>query len=131
MTWRPTSLEELVADMAESEERMDTSLLRLWAAIRLPPAKWQQEPWGNEGGGFWVVGVFGSRVLWYNDIEEGFNISEYSTHGVIDRYSCEQQDLRDAVLTIQEIIADGEMSGTWGAPESVFRENQRPRLPSG
>ena len=54
---------------------MSQEEMRLWEAIRIQPVKWQQDPYGIQGGGFWVVGIIGSTVIWYNDIEEGFNRS--------------------------------------------------------
>lgn len=55
---------------------------------------------GAEGGGFWVVAIFGSRVLYFNDHEEGFNISPYSKYGTIDEYNCGQSALYDTVVSI-------------------------------
>jgi hypothetical protein len=47
------------------------------------------------GGGFWVVAVYRDRVLWYNDVEEGFNVSQYQLSGVIpaSEYWCNQDPL--------------------------------------
>jgi len=64
---------------------------RLWEFVRVSPTKWQQHPWGDEGGGFWVVGLFGNRALWYNDIELGFNASSYDQFGTISDYVCNQE----------------------------------------
>jgi len=52
---------------------MTPEQLRLWKAIRIKPEKWLQPPYGDHGKGFWVVGLIGRTVTWYNDIEEGFN----------------------------------------------------------
>lgn len=48
---------------------------RLWEAIKVTPVKWHEPTYGIDGGGFWVVAIYGSTVVWYNDIEEGFNAS--------------------------------------------------------
>jgi hypothetical protein len=48
---------------------------RLWAAIQISPAKWAQIRWRDKSGGFWVVAILDSTVVWYNDIEDGFNSS--------------------------------------------------------
>ena len=69
MDWQPISreaLDELIAEeLAEAtpEERM------LFVRAAVTPTKWQLSPWGDIGGGFWVVAVLEDRVLWYNDIE--------------------------------------------------------------
>jgi len=75
--------------------------LRFWEAIRVSPHKWKQTPHGDEGGGFWVVALLGGRVVWYNDIEEGFNCSKYITAGEIDEYWCNQDDLD---VTVQRLL---------------------------
>ena len=80
---------------------MDPATRRFWKAIQLDPRKWQQHPWGDEGGGFWVVGVLGQRVLWYNDIEDGFNVSEYSEFGTIDHYGANQSELQNVVASLR------------------------------
>ncbi len=49
--------------------------------------------YGNEGAGFWVVAIFGKQCIWYNDIEEGFNISPYTTYGKIDEYWCNKDEI--------------------------------------
>lgn len=70
---------------------------RFWEAIRIPPEKWAQHPYGDEGGGFWAVGLLGRTVVWYNDIEEGFNCSEYTSYGTIGAYWCNQDELEVAI----------------------------------
>jgi hypothetical protein len=61
----------------------------------IAPQKWSQFPYGDEGGGFWAV-VFGSKVLWYNAIEDRFNVSHFAEPGRIpdDEYWCEEDPLK-------------------------------------
>src|ERR1700675_4644614 len=73
--WSPISLNALKESITESLAVMEPTHRRLWELIRIEPVKWQLHPYGDGGGGFWAVGIFGQEVLWYNDIEEGFNIS--------------------------------------------------------
>jgi len=87
--------------MNKSYLRMTTQKKWLWEAIRVNPVKWQQGPYGNEGNGFWVVGIIGDTVVWFNDIEDGFNISKYTEFGKIDEYWCDQDELEH---TIQKFI---------------------------
>ncbi len=86
---------------------MSPSQMRLWQAVRIEPEKWQQHPYGDPGGGFWVVAVVSRTVIWYNDIEDGFNRSRYSTHGTIDDYWCNQDELE---LTMQYLMSAIEQS---------------------
>jgi hypothetical protein len=71
----------------------------LFARTKTTPSKWELRPWGDEGGGFWVIAVHAARVLWYNDIEEGFNVSRFDVPGRIPgtEYWCNQDELRWAL----------------------------------
>ena len=82
--------------LSNSESKMTAAGRKVWELIQLKkPEKWQLSPWGDEGGGFWVVSVAGNTCLYYNDIEEGFNSSTFKKWGVIDQYVCEQIELHD------------------------------------
>jgi hypothetical protein len=63
--------------------KMSIPQRRLWETIRIDPEKWEQHPYGDEGKGFWVVAIYGKNIIWYNDIENGFNRSHYKKYGVI------------------------------------------------
>ena len=76
---------------------MSPGELRLWHAIRIEPERWQQHPYGDAGNGFWAVGLIGRSVLWYNDIEDGFNRSQFTEYGTIDDYWCNSDELETAV----------------------------------
>ena len=97
MDWSPLSDDELLALIAKSTAVMDPETQSLWNQIRVPPIKWQLSPWGDKGGGFWVVALLGEHVVWFNDIEEGFNVSRYAAPGVISDYWCNQEELHNAV----------------------------------
>ena len=86
---------------------MSATQLRLWHAVRIEPVKWQQHPFGDAGGGFWAVALIGQTVLWYNDVEEGFNRSRYSKLGTIDDYWCNQDELELAVQYLMNAIEHG------------------------
>ncbi|PZR23194.1 MAG: hypothetical protein DI539_03645 [Flavobacterium psychrophilum] len=91
--WEPISLKELQAEIHKTEPELKDELLVFWKLIKIEPEKWEEPEYGNEGGGFWVVSVFGKQVIWYNDIEDGFNISPYTAYGKIDEYGAEQDEL--------------------------------------
>jgi hypothetical protein len=105
--WSPIPEDALLQRIAQGVTRMSPPQLRLWNAVRVPPQKWQQEPYGNEGTGFWVVGLIGQTVIWYNDIEEGFNRSRYSALGTIDDYWCNQDELEVAVAYLLAALETG------------------------
>jgi hypothetical protein len=102
MAWPPPSQKELLSLIAEAVESADDTLRAAWDRIRREPEKWRCSPWGDEGGGFWVVAELPRGVVWYNDIEEGFNVSPFTTHGVIDSYHCNQDSFADFLATLPE-----------------------------
>jgi hypothetical protein len=116
MDWEPISLSEL-------EELIETDLVEcapelkeLWNRVRIAPEKWRQSPWGDEGGGFWAVAVLSNRVLWFNDIEYGFNVSQFTTWGEFpdNEYWCNQDGLHFALLQLS-----GGTGGNFGPPQKL------------
>ena len=106
--WDPISRSELEALIAGDTSAMSSDLEALYANAAIVPEKWQQRPYGDEGEGFWAVAVHGSKVLWYNDIEDGFNVSRFDVRGRIpdDGYHCQQDDLSVAVFRLFEMDVD-------------------------
>ena len=115
-TWEPISREALDAKVASDLDAASDEERARFASVAIPPQKWSQSPWGDEGGGFWAVAVHGDRVLWYNDIEEGFNVSCFETRGRSpdDEYWCNQDSLGIALRSLT-----GEFEPRLGPPEPV------------
>ena len=91
---------------------------RFFETIRIQPEKWSLDPWGQSGGGFWVVGVIGRTVLWYNDIEDGFNSSAYEKYRVISDYWCDQDEFALAVRKLKNFVVDGIQLSKYGPPRA-------------
>jgi hypothetical protein len=106
--WEPISEDALVARISQGYARMISAQQRLWDAIRIKPEKWQQHPFGDAGGGFWAVGLVGRTVIWYNDLEDGFNRSVYSTYGVIDDYWRNDDELDLAIQYLEHALRAGQ-----------------------
>lgn len=102
--WTPIPLEELYDLILHAENTMRGELERLWELVKIFPEKWRQAPYGNTGGGFWVVAVCGRRIIWYNDIEEGFTISRYEQYGRFAEYWRNQDSLAAAVQQLLSLI---------------------------
>jgi hypothetical protein len=119
MDWTPLGEGELSTLIADGVGVMETPARSLWNLIRVQPVKWKLHPWGDEGGGFWVVGILEMQVVWYNDIEDGFNISRYETPGVIAEYSCNQDDLHHTMHALLRQMETGEPPGRLGPPEAL------------
>jgi hypothetical protein len=117
MSWTPITFEELYDKVLKTEWELNGQLLNFWEMIKFGPEKWMEQTYGKEGGGFWVVAVVGHRVIYYNDIEEGFNISKFTKHGTIDEYWCNQDDLGVAVKELFGLIEfGGNIGGQAGPP---------------
>jgi hypothetical protein len=107
MEWEPISEADLWSKIISAEVRMSPQLLRLWEAIKIPPQKWAEQTYGTVGGGFWVVAIIGNKVIWFNDIEDGFNCSSYVVLGKLAEYFCNQDELDVAVQDVLTIIDTG------------------------
>jgi|SRR5690349_11392254 len=105
--WEPISEAALLARISQGYARMTETQQRLWKAIRIDPEKWQQHPYGDAGGGFWTVGLVGRTAIWYNDREDGFNRSVYSTYGLIDDYWCNQDELDVTIEYLANALSGG------------------------
>ena len=102
--WKPISLNDLNNEILSGELDMSDEQRNFWDLIKIVPEKWLEKRYGNEGNGFWVVAIVGRQVIWYNDIEEGFNISKYEVFGEILEYNCSQVELNWSVAGLIERI---------------------------
>lgn len=105
MNWAPLGKDEVYFVIDSACQRMSVAQRRLWETIRIEPEKWTLHPHGDEGGGFWAVALFDQTVIWFNDIEEGFNRSPYTTHGTIGTYWCNQDQLEWVLQDLLDIIS--------------------------
>jgi len=85
MDWHPISLEDLYDDILSAEVEMRGEIERLWELVKIFPEKWQYDTYGSGEDSFWVVAVCGRRIIWYDDIEKHFCLSEYSIYGHFDK----------------------------------------------
>ena len=104
--WHPISKDDLNALIADGGIAGNAELRLFWELIRVTPEKWSLSPWGDEGGGFWVVAVLGSECIFYNDIEEGFNLSPYPAPGVIGEYGCSQAELSECLTSLLDRVRE-------------------------
>jgi hypothetical protein len=105
--WKPITRKALLARIAQGYDAMNEPSRRLWEAVRIEPEKWQQHPYGDPGLGFWAVAIVGRTVIWYNDIENGFNRSTYSEYGTIDDYWCNDDELPVTLEYLANALAGG------------------------
>jgi hypothetical protein len=115
--WLPIPLDDLRGLIRQSEAEMGVTERLLWGLVAIPPEKWALPPWGDLGGGFWAVGLIGRQVIWYNDIEDGCNVSRYEAFGVISKYWCNQDELHHVIWQLREQIEAGTPLGRFGPRE--------------
>lgn len=116
MDWKPITETSLWDLILAAELRMEPPEAKLWECVRIPPQKWKESSCGTSGGGFWVVGIIGNTVIWYNDIEDGFNQSTYSEFGTINEYWCDQDELEHTLQSVLYRIETGLMNARRGPP---------------
>jgi hypothetical protein len=119
MDWISITEERLLDLVNKGRRQMNPLERKFWDSICIDPEKWQQDSYGRIGNGFWVVAILGRTVLWYNDIEHGFNRSCYANCGTIpaDEYWCNQDDLDQTVRLLMGIVATGVDPGGKAGPQ--------------
>jgi hypothetical protein len=120
MKWKPIEKDEIFEKINNSWKRMSIQQRKLWRVIKCYPEKWKLNPWGKPGKGFWVVAIIDFTVVWYNDIEEGFNRSKFTKNGVIDEYWCNQDELEWVVQYILDEINEEHSSELKAGPPKPF-----------
>lgn len=109
MQWTPISLAELLLEIKKGEDKMSPLLYAYWQQIKISPIKWQEFSYGLEGNGFWIVAKNNNGVIYYNDIEEGFNYSTFEQEGIIDNYSSEQDELQHTLLKLNKLYIEANL----------------------
>jgi hypothetical protein len=118
MTWKPVSLTELNEIVERELMECSDEQRAYFKTVAFEPTKWRQSPYGTESGGFWAIAADENRVVWYNDYEEGFNVSAFTTLGTIpdDEYWCNQDSLQ---IALAELMTGINSVGKWGPPLSL------------
>jgi hypothetical protein len=100
-TWQPMTIDELealvTAQLAECPVEQRQFFERIKVAPRLAPI----QRFGKIEQVF-VVAQFGNLALYYEDVEDGFNISTLGERGEIASPGYEQWELRHALFRLAE-----------------------------
>lgn len=81
---------------------MSPSQGAFWESVKIRPLEWSLSPWGDAGGGFRVVAKCSNVIVYYNDIEGGFECSCFSESGAIGEYGANQDELNRALSRMAE-----------------------------
>lgn len=98
------TFEELSFEISKGEKEMSSANFQFWNEIKFTPTKWTEHEFGDESGGFWAVAKYKNFILYYNDIEDGFNISEFEKDGEIKEYGAEQDELQFALIKLKKWV---------------------------
>ena len=77
----PLSPQSLLDLIITGESEMDHQELRIWDLIKIEPSLWSRDKMGQ----VWVVGLTGSRVIWHDHWEDGFQISKWDKTTVLNQ----------------------------------------------
>jgi hypothetical protein len=104
--WTPVKESSILKDIEYCGDILFSKpdCLKFWEYIKITPEKWSEKEMGEEGGGFWVVAIMGKTVIYYNDIEDGYNWSPFTRYGEIDNYVCSQMELFEMIESLYKEI---------------------------
>ena len=101
MTSQPFTEAQIWDEINSAVQRMTPEQGRMWALAKVIPEKWSAPHYAAGRQSFWAVAVMGQTVVWYDDIEDGFVVTECLQFGVIAGSSSGDTSLEGAV---QELI---------------------------
>jgi hypothetical protein len=101
----PLSRHELDSIIAKVLDQYDQDIRAAWARIRIEPEKWRCKVSSESFAEFWVLAQKDGEVLWFNDVEDVFVWSAYTSRGTIDEYSFDEysSDCRSFTEIIERI----------------------------
>ena len=96
--WIAFPKKDLMQEIFLAEFNLDDKQLILWNQIKISPEIWKCKDVIEEN--FWVVAKSDHYIIWYNDISEGFCISNYQKEKEITAYKTSNYDLNDAIYQL-------------------------------
>lgn len=100
--WINFPKKELMLEIYLSEQNMDDEILLFWNQIKTSPEIWLCKDVIEDN--FWAIAHHQNFVIWYNDIEEGFNLSRFKTKGQILEYRAFKNELNAAIIALKNKI---------------------------
>jgi hypothetical protein len=99
MSWKPTDADQLTRIVAEQLSSCSEEQRRLFENHRV---KFHSVPIRRMDSleQVFVVAEFGDRVLYYEDIEEGFELARLDAQGAVPFQGCSQYELRHVLAQL-------------------------------
>ena len=96
-TWRPIRIDELESLVETELGECSNELRKVFNQYRVPFHHAPLERYGLMEQVF-IVAKRDDEVMYYEDVEEGFNFSPINSDGRILEHWCNQYELRDALI---------------------------------
>jgi len=97
--WNPITRKELTTLLASEEAKLDEKSAKLFKQIRVTPYAVPIHR-GSKIESVFVVAKKGLNILFYEDVEEGFEWSCLNSSGQIESYFCNQWELSLALKQV-------------------------------
>ncbi|MBK8167850.1 MAG: hypothetical protein IPK64_18040 [bacterium] len=94
--FEPATQQEVEAIVAEGLELCVPQLIETWNTFRIPMRRAPISRYG-EMGSVWIVAQRGQEVMYWEDIEKGFNFSPVGDGGEVLQHYCNQDGLEIAL----------------------------------
>ena len=94
------SYKELIEIIEKEKLELEKKEIEEWKKVEIIPKLWKIR---DKSYFMWAVGIKEDRVIFYNEIEEGFNISIYHSKGIINDCWCNQDTIRQTLHSLNLI----------------------------
>jgi hypothetical protein len=99
-TWRPITAQELQSFIDEQLPECTDAQREIFERYRVPLRPAPLERYGKLESVL-IVAQRGNEVMYYEDVDEGFNFSPLETDGRIAQHWCNQDELKHALIRWQ------------------------------
>ena len=96
MSWKPITKEELERELEAQCDDLSPEEMRYFSSIRVPLESVKIDRNGSIEN-VYIVARQQQIVIFYEDVEEGFEITKLNSQGVIDEYGANQFTIRHVI----------------------------------
>ncbi|HEY4540624.1 MAG TPA: hypothetical protein VIG94_11540 [Faecalibacter sp.] len=100
--WTALPKKDLMMELFMAEQELEHTNETFWNSIKCSPEIWHCKDVIDDN--FWVIAKWKTFIVWYNDIEEGFNLSSFKRDGEFLQYQASKQGLNEALKKLKQKI---------------------------
>ena len=102
--------EKVIKLINDAEFLLEGLAKNFWRLIKLSPIEIWETPEDFESEYVWVVAIIGNRCVFYDELSEGFAISDYDSHGELSENSLvkniqQLNDLAENIVSSRFVIS--------------------------